>query len=188
MRLADHIIQNFNNNMSTAAVFMDIEKAFDKTWHFDLLYKFSELAFSKRLIKLIASFISNRTFKILVEGEFLLQEIGVPQGCVLAPILYILYINDAPAAPGSRLVLLADDTCTRIYTTGKHEGCVLCKLQRGLSAVKSWYERWNIQELRRSVSPEDLRVPQDVLQLNGRDIPFVDNVACLGVTFDRRMT
>jgi hypothetical protein len=42
--------------------------------------------------------------------------------------------------------------------------------------------------LRRSISPEDLRVPEDVLQLNRLDVPFVNNVTYLSVTFDRRMT
>jgi hypothetical protein len=43
MRLADHVTLNFNNNMSTAAVFLDIEKAFGTTWHPGLLYKLSKL-------------------------------------------------------------------------------------------------------------------------------------------------
>jgi hypothetical protein len=68
MRLADHVSLNFNN-MSTAIVFLDIEKAFDTTWHPGLLYKLSELQFPISLIKLIASFLTNRNFKILVEGE-----------------------------------------------------------------------------------------------------------------------
>jgi chemotaxis methyl-accepting protein methylase len=46
MKLTDHVTLNFNNNMSTPAVFLDIEKAFDKTWHSGLLYKLSELEFS----------------------------------------------------------------------------------------------------------------------------------------------
>jgi hypothetical protein len=41
MRLMDHVTLNFNNNMSMAAVFLDIEKAFDTTWHFGMLYKLS---------------------------------------------------------------------------------------------------------------------------------------------------
>jgi hypothetical protein len=69
MRLTDHVTLNFNNNMSTAAVFLGIEKAFDTTWHPGLLYKLSELKFSASLIKLIASFLSNRKFKVSVEGE-----------------------------------------------------------------------------------------------------------------------
>jgi hypothetical protein len=46
MRLMDHVTLNFNNKMSTAAVFLDIEKAFDTTWHPGLLYKLSNLKFS----------------------------------------------------------------------------------------------------------------------------------------------
>jgi hypothetical protein len=45
-----------------------------------------------------------------------------------------------------------------------------------------------MEKLRRSISPEDLRVPEDILQLNGQDIPFVNNVTYRGVAFDRRMT
>jgi hypothetical protein len=46
MRLTDYVTLNLNNNMSTAAVFLDIERAFDNTWHSDLLYKLSKLEFS----------------------------------------------------------------------------------------------------------------------------------------------
>jgi hypothetical protein len=58
MRLTGHVNLNFNNNMSTAAVFLDIEKAFDTTWHSGLLYKLSKLKFSTNLIKLLGSFLS----------------------------------------------------------------------------------------------------------------------------------
>jgi hypothetical protein len=58
MRLTDHVTLNFNSNMSTAAVFLEIEKAFDTTWHFGLLYKLSE--FSTGLIKPIAYFLTNK--------------------------------------------------------------------------------------------------------------------------------
>jgi hypothetical protein len=58
MSLADHVTLKFNSNMSTAAVFLDIEKAFDTTWHPGLLYKLAKLKFSNNLIKLISSFLS----------------------------------------------------------------------------------------------------------------------------------
>jgi hypothetical protein len=69
MRLENHVTPNFNNNMSTAAVFLDIEKAFYTTWHCGLLYKLSELEFSVSLFKLIASFLTERKFEVLVEGD-----------------------------------------------------------------------------------------------------------------------
>jgi hypothetical protein len=70
MRRVDHVSQNFNNNMLMAAVFLDIEKAFDTTRHSGLLHKLSELEFLTSLNKLIASFLTGREFKVLVEGEF----------------------------------------------------------------------------------------------------------------------
>jgi hypothetical protein len=61
MKLAYHVTLTFNN-MSTASVFLDIEKAFDTTWHSGLLYKLSKSEFPTSLIKLIASFLTNRKF------------------------------------------------------------------------------------------------------------------------------
>jgi hypothetical protein len=64
-----YVTLNVNNNMSTAAVFLDIEIPLDTTWHPGLLYKLSKLQFSTNLIKLIGSFLSQRKFRVLVEGE-----------------------------------------------------------------------------------------------------------------------
>jgi hypothetical protein len=193
MRLTDHVTLNFNYNMSTAVVFLDIEKAFDTTWHPGLLYKLLELTFSASLMKLIASFLSNRKFKVSVEGELSSPRkiaAGVPQGSVLAPVLYSLYINDVPAAPGIQLALFADDTC--IYASEKHERRVLNKLQRGLTAVGSWCENWNIKinegKTQAIYFSRRRRNPENQLQLNGRNIPFVNSAKYLGVIFDRRMT
>jgi hypothetical protein len=85
--------------LSTAAVFLDIEKAFDTIWHPGLLYKLSKLHFLTDLVKLISSFISNRKFKISGEGEMPTpREIkaGMPKGSVLFPTPFILYIIMPP--------------------------------------------------------------------------------------------
>jgi hypothetical protein len=97
--LADHVTLNFNNKMSTAAVFLDIEKSFDTPWHPGLLYKLSKLNFSIRIIKLISSFLLQRKFRVSVEGEMSTprcMQAGVPQGSVLSPTLYNLFTNDTP--------------------------------------------------------------------------------------------
>jgi hypothetical protein len=62
------------------------------------------------------------------------MQAGVPQGSVLAPILYNLYINDIPRTPGVHLAVFADDIC--IYTTDHRESYVIRKLQRGLNAME----------------------------------------------------
>jgi hypothetical protein len=105
MRLTDHVTLNLNNNMSTAAVLLDIEKAFDTTWHPGLLYKLHKLKMSTYIIKLIISFLSERQFEVSVEGEMSTpREIQavVPQGSILSSTLYSSYIrvNDAPFTPG----------------------------------------------------------------------------------------
>jgi hypothetical protein len=103
MRLTNHVNLNFNKNMYTAAVFLDIEKAFDTTWHFGSLYKLSALQFSTSLIKPIASFLSQRKFRVSEKGEMSTTrdiQAGVPQGYVLSPTLYSLYINDTPQTHG----------------------------------------------------------------------------------------
>jgi hypothetical protein len=57
--------------------------------------------------------------------------------------LYNIYINDIPQTPGVYLALFADDNC--LYATERKDGYVLRKLQRGLGAIETWYERWNIK-------------------------------------------
>jgi hypothetical protein len=125
----------FNNNMSTAAVFLDIEKAFDTTWHAGLLYKLSKLDFSVSLIRLVSSFLYNRKLFVSVEGEMSTPRImkaGVPQGSVMSPTLFNMYVNGTPQAIGVHLALFADGTC--LCATERKEGYVLRKLQRGLNS------------------------------------------------------
>jgi hypothetical protein len=128
MRITDHVTLNFNNKMSTAAVFLDIEKASDTTWHYGLLYKLSELEFSTNLIKLLGSFLSQRKFRVSVEGDMSTpreMQAGVPKCSVLSPTLFNMYINDA-AQTRVHLALFADDTC--LYATDRKEGFIVRKL------------------------------------------------------------
>jgi hypothetical protein len=62
MRLTDHVTLDFNNNISTAAAFLDIEKAFDTIWDTGLQYNLSKLEFPKSLIKLARSFLLQKNF------------------------------------------------------------------------------------------------------------------------------
>jgi hypothetical protein len=94
MRLPDHVTLYFNNDMSTAAVFLDIGKAFDTTLQPGLLYKLPKLQFSTSFFKLVLSFISQRIFRVSIEGEMSTpryMQAGEPQGSVLYPTLYSLY-------------------------------------------------------------------------------------------------
>jgi hypothetical protein len=137
MRLTDHVTLNFNNKMSTTAVFLDIEKAFDTTWHPGLQYKLSKLEFSTNLIKLLRSFLSHRKFRVTVEGENSTQRVmqaGVPHVSFLSPTLFNIYIKYHPQTRGVHLALFRD-TC--LYATDRKEGFIVRILQRGLSSMET---------------------------------------------------
>jgi hypothetical protein len=147
MRLTDHATLNLKNNTFTAAVFLDIEKAVDTTWHLGLLYTLSELKLSVTLIKLISSFLSflrgNSEFRSKVNC---LHQGIYEQGChkfLFCPPHRTVYIYDTLQTHGVSLDLFTDDAC--IYATDGKEGYVLRKLQRGLSAIEMWLEHWNIK-------------------------------------------
>jgi hypothetical protein len=71
------------------------------------------------------------------------MQAGVPQGSVLSPTIFNMYIIDAPQTHGVHLSLFAYVTC--LYATDRKEGFAVRKLQRGLSSMKTWCERWNIK-------------------------------------------
>jgi hypothetical protein len=185
----DHVTLNFNNNMSTAAVNLDIEKPL--ILH-GLLYKLSKLKFPTSLIKLNSSFLSQRTFRVSVEGEISTPreiQVWTPQGSFPCPTLYIIYINGVPQTPGAYLAFFTD-TCP--CATERKEGYVLRKLQRGLSSIETWCERWNIKASKEKTQAiyftHRLRPPKPRLLLNRPNIPFLNSVKRLGVIFDKRIT
>jgi hypothetical protein len=115
MKLKNHETLNFNNKMSTAAVFLDIKKAFETTWYLGLLLNYN---FQISLIKLLGSFLSLKISRVSVEGEISTPidiQLGMPEDSVLSPALCSPYISDTPQTPGVYLGLFADDTC--IYAT-----------------------------------------------------------------------
>ena len=93
---------------------IDLQKAFDTVDHEILLSKMPLLGFSNNTIEWFRSYLSNRTFHVSLNsymssaGKIIC---GVPQGSILGPLLFLLYINDMPQAVETDLFLYADDTC-----------------------------------------------------------------------------
>jgi hypothetical protein len=117
------------------------------------------------------------------------MQAGVPQGSVLSPTLYTLYINDTPQTRVVNLALFEDDTC--LYATDRKEGYVLRKIQRGFDSMAAWCKHWNIKinekKTRAIYFTRRNRPPDSPRKLYGRNIPFVNSLKYLGVLFDKRM-
>lgn len=144
-RIVTDIITNFNKSKNTVMLLLDIEKAFDKVWLEGLLFKLIKLETPPPLIKLLHSYLNNRSFVVKVQNTLSQSKnvtAGVPQGSVLGPILFNIFIHDFPEYPNTKIALFADDAA--IYTHSHYAQASNSLLRNHFLQIQKFYKKWKI--------------------------------------------
>ena len=192
LRLTHFLRDAFRRQQHTLAVFLDIQQAFDSVWHAGLLYKMIQLSLAPAYVKLIHSFLQHRTFQIRMDNFTTAARpiaTGVPQGSILAPLLYRIYVHDIPLIPRCDLGLFADDT---VYYTCEEDARIAYRtLQRQLNKLQRWLVKWKLKvnarkthavlfTARRPTMPPRLRIHDEVIH-------YCPTVHYLGITLDSKL-
>jgi hypothetical protein len=125
------------------AIFFDISKAFDRVWHKGLLAKLKSAGITGNLLSWFSSYLTNRRQRVILPGissNWSNINAGVPQGSILGPLLFLVYINDIVSEIHCNIRLFADDTS--LYLTVDHPDTAAQHLNSDIQKIINWADTW----------------------------------------------
>ena len=142
----DDLCSSFDRGLTTQAVYLDITKAFDRVWHKGLLAKLNACGIQGPLLKWFQNYLKDRKQAVVIKGEksqFKTISAGVPQGSVLGPLLFVVYINDIVRDLHSTIKLFADDTSLSLSLENPYIRANT--LNEDLKTVANWAKDWKVE-------------------------------------------
>ena len=138
------ICEAVDKDKKIRAVFCDISMAFDRVWHKGLLIKLRCMGCSNRIVNWFASYLSKRRQRVVINGQssdWVHILAGVPQGSILGPLLFLIYINDIVKHIGCSISLFADDTSLYIVVDCPFHSAQLLN-NTDLQTISDWAAAW----------------------------------------------
>ena len=178
-------------------IFLDISKAFDKVWHEGLIFKLKTYGIDDDSLKLLINYLEDRKQRVVLNEQTSSWKsilAGVPQGSVLDPILFLIYINDLPDRIKSICKIFADDTS--LFSKVKDKNCSTVELNNDLKIISNktiqiWKRLFNpdpnkqaVQILFSKKHEKDNYLP---LNFNGDKIQRAVSQKHLGLVLDSKL-
>ena len=187
LQYCEKIYELNDNNLPAVSVYFDFHKAFDVVPHDILMKKLSLFGFDQNLLNLFTSYLSNRFQSVKVGNsvsEYLPVTSGVPQGSVLGPLLFIIFINDLPDhIINSDAFLFADDSKLHCYSTP-----IQTNIQDDVDGFTQWKNLNKMESNNEKCSLLSFNLNETpIVVIDGNVIAEVPFIKDLGVTVDRSL-
>lgn len=194
--LVTEIKLNIDNKKIALGVFIDLKKAFDTVSHSILLQKLNSIGIVGNAHKIFESYLNNRQQLVKfgsVESASQPVDFGVPQGSILGPLLFLIYVNNINTIGlHGKIALYADDTC--LFYFGHSIQQLITQAQEDLDKLNMWFQ-YNLLTINASktcyiiFSAKNKKIQEhDDLKINGEIIHKSNEEKYLGLILDSKLT
>ena len=185
------------NCLEVRSVYLDLSKAFDKVWHGGLMFKLKQNGVNGKLLSLLDNYLQNRQQRVVINGQeskWAHIKSGVPQGSVLGPLMFLIFINDLESNLKCQVNFFADDTS--IFTVVRDPEVSASDLNHDLDVIARWAHQWKMAFNPDPTKPAEeivfsnkkVKVHHPPIFFNNIEVKRVNHHKHLGLILDSRLS